>query len=87
GDEAEYRKLLRGPINGTTMKPERALIEKVTTLENVCWKELWLLVFVWIAFFGLQIAKVPIDAKAKGRHVFRLVMQFFHTGKYTQESG
>ncbi|GJR64542.1 LEC14B protein [Tanacetum coccineum] len=54
----EYTMLPGGPINGTTMKLERALIEEVTTLENVCWKELGLLVFVWIAFLGLQIAKV-----------------------------
>ncbi|GJQ99714.1 polyadenylate-binding protein [Tanacetum coccineum] len=47
-----------GPINGTTMKPERALKENVTILENVCWKELRLLVFVWIASLGLQIAKM-----------------------------
>ncbi|GJS96522.1 reverse transcriptase domain-containing protein [Tanacetum coccineum] len=51
--------------NETTMKSERALKEKVTILENVCWKELGLLVFVWIASIGLQIAKVPIDAEAK----------------------
>ncbi|GKE13229.1 hypothetical protein Tco_1416780, partial [Tanacetum coccineum] len=58
GDKAEYTMLPGGPINGTTMKLERALIEEVTTLENVCWKELGLFVFVWIAFLGLQIAKV-----------------------------
>ncbi|PWA87987.1 hypothetical protein CTI12_AA124820 [Artemisia annua] len=57
GAEAEYKMLPGGPSNGTTTKPERALKEEVTVLENVCWKELGLLVFVWIAFLGLQIAK------------------------------
>lgn len=27
-------------------------------MENINWKELGLLVFVWVAFLGLQIAKV-----------------------------
>lgn len=57
GAEAEYKMLPGGPSNGTTTKPERALKEEVTILENVSWKELGLLVFVWIAFLGLQIAK------------------------------
>ncbi|GKB11350.1 sulfite exporter TauE/SafE family protein 3-like protein [Tanacetum coccineum] len=66
GAEAEYKMLPGGPSNGTTTKPERALKEEVTILENVCWKELGLLVFVWIAFLGLQIAKVPISFGVSG---------------------
>lgn len=31
---------------------------QVTVWENVCWKELGLLCFVWVAFLVLQIAKV-----------------------------
>lgn len=31
---------------------------QVTILENVYWKELGLLVFVWVSFLALQIAKV-----------------------------
>ena len=31
---------------------------QVTVWENVCWKELGLLCFVWIAFLVLQISKV-----------------------------
>ncbi|GJW05928.1 cullin-1-like protein [Tanacetum coccineum] len=34
---------------------------KVTICENVCWKELGLLVFVRIAFLGLQITKDAIN--------------------------
>ncbi|KAH9761088.1 Sulfite exporter TauE/SafE family protein 3 [Citrus sinensis] len=33
------------------------MISVVTILENINWKELGLLVFVWVAFLGLQIAK------------------------------
>nr|XP_043609296.1 sulfite exporter TauE/SafE family protein 3-like [Erigeron canadensis] len=58
GTEAEYKILPGGPSNGATQtKPERALKEEVGVLENVCWKELGLLVFVWIAFLVLQIGK------------------------------
>ncbi|KAF5823871.1 putative transmembrane protein TauE [Helianthus annuus] len=57
GAEVEYKVLPGGPSNGSTTKPERILKEEVSILENVCWKELGLLVFVWIAFLGLQIAK------------------------------
>ncbi|XP_071720532.1 sulfite exporter TauE/SafE family protein 3-like [Rutidosis leptorrhynchoides] len=57
GAEAEYKILPDGPRNGNQTKPERALKEEVTVLENVCWKELGLLVFVWISFLALQIGK------------------------------
>ncbi|KAK9058859.1 hypothetical protein SSX86_023703 [Deinandra increscens subsp. villosa] len=55
--EAEYKVLPGGPSNGSTTRPERTLRTEVPILENVCWKELGLLVFVWIAFLGLQIGK------------------------------
>ncbi|KAK1426002.1 hypothetical protein QVD17_14669 [Tagetes erecta] len=55
--EAEYKILPGGPSNGNSTKPERSLKTEVTVLENVCWKELGLLVFVWIAFLGLQLGK------------------------------
>ncbi|KAI3743551.1 hypothetical protein L1987_61261 [Smallanthus sonchifolius] len=55
--EAEYKILPGGPNNGTTTKPERSQKIEVTVLENVYWKELGLLVFVWFAFLGLQIGK------------------------------
>ncbi|KAJ7958594.1 Sulfite exporter TauE/SafE family protein [Quillaja saponaria] len=54
GGEVEYRPLPSGPDNGIqkdTREPE------VTILKNVYWKELGLLVFVWVAFLALQIAK------------------------------
>ncbi|XP_076947573.1 sulfite exporter TauE/SafE family protein 3-like [Bidens hawaiensis] len=55
--EATYKILSGGPSNGSATKPERSLKTEVTILENVCWKELGLLVFVWIAFLALQLGK------------------------------
>ncbi|XP_076945827.1 sulfite exporter TauE/SafE family protein 3-like [Bidens hawaiensis] len=57
GGEGEYKILPGGPSNGSSTKPERTLKEEVPVLENVCWKELGLLVFVWISFLALQIGK------------------------------
>ncbi|ESR63869.1 hypothetical protein CICLE_v10008167mg [Citrus x clementina] len=52
--EVEYKSLPSGPRSG----PQKDAMEpEVTILENVYWKELGLLVFVWVAFLGLQIAK------------------------------
>ncbi|XP_054799246.1 sulfite exporter TauE/SafE family protein 3 [Prosopis cineraria] len=54
GAEAEYKPLPSGPtvaIEKDTNEPE------VTILRNVYWKEFGLLVFVWVAFLALQIAK------------------------------
>ncbi|XP_050213413.1 sulfite exporter TauE/SafE family protein 3-like [Mercurialis annua] len=50
GAEVEYKSLPSGPEK-ETKEPE------VTILENVYWKELGLLVFVWVSFLVLQIAK------------------------------
>ncbi|CAH1442153.1 unnamed protein product [Lactuca virosa] len=52
GSQAEYKILPGGPT-----KPNRPKKEEVSVFENVCWKELALLVFVWIAFLALQLAK------------------------------
>lgn len=52
--EVEYKPLPSGPSSG----PQKDAMEpEVTILENVYWKELGLLVFVWVAYLGLQIAK------------------------------
>lgn len=40
------------------MKAKSIETFQVTILENVRWKEFGLLVFVWFAYLGLQIAKV-----------------------------
>ncbi|KAL5729230.1 hypothetical protein ACHQM5_002206 [Ranunculus cassubicifolius] len=47
-DDVAYK-----PLPGAPKESDR----EVTLLENVCWKELGLLVFVWLAFLALQIAK------------------------------
>ncbi|KAL5558809.1 hypothetical protein UlMin_035020 [Ulmus minor] len=51
--DAEYKLLPGGPSNETQNDKK----EEVSVLENVYWKELGLLVFVWVAFLALQIAK------------------------------
>ncbi|XP_058113870.1 sulfite exporter TauE/SafE family protein 3-like [Magnolia sinica] len=56
-EEVEYKPLPGGPRNGT-QKETRAYVDaEVPVLENVYWKDLGLLVFVWIAFLAIQIAK------------------------------
>ncbi|XP_074582436.1 sulfite exporter TauE/SafE family protein 3-like isoform X2 [Curcuma longa] len=51
-DEVEYESLPSGPGDAS-----KALRTKVPIMENVCWKELGLLCFVWISFLILQILK------------------------------
>lgn len=52
--DAEYKSLPAGPSNNSDENDKEPV---VTILENVYWKELGLLVFVWVAFLGLQISK------------------------------
>ncbi|KAL5704555.1 hypothetical protein ACHQM5_022963 [Ranunculus cassubicifolius] len=52
GEEVAYKPLLSGP-NGNEDR-------KVSAFENVYWKELGLLSFVWIATLSLQIAKTNV---------------------------
>ncbi|PON76504.1 Transmembrane protein TauE-like [Parasponia andersonii] len=54
GEDAEYRALPAGPSNVSQKNNDEL---EVPVLENVYWKELGLLVFVWVAFLGLQIGK------------------------------
>ncbi|CAA6661010.1 unnamed protein product [Spirodela intermedia] len=58
-DEVEYRPLPSGPENGAKKQAKSGDEAQVSSalLENIYWKELGLLVFVWFAFLGLQIAK------------------------------
>ncbi|KAL1291186.1 hypothetical protein HN51_059744 [Arachis hypogaea] len=53
GAEAEYKPLPAGPNGGTAKKEEH----QVTIIENIYWKELGLLLFVWFSFLALQIIK------------------------------
>ncbi|KAJ8774740.1 hypothetical protein K2173_017186 [Erythroxylum novogranatense] len=52
--QVEYKPLPSGPSSD----PQKENKEReVSVLENVCWKELGLLVLVWVVFLALQIAK------------------------------
>ncbi|URE42296.1 hypothetical protein MUK42_25703 [Musa troglodytarum] len=61
-DEIEYKALPSGPGNA----PKKALRKEAPIMENVCWKELGLLCFVWIAFLVLQVLKVPVSLGVSG---------------------
>lgn len=54
GSEVEYRAIPSEPGNG--IEKESRKEEEVNMLQNVCWKEFGLLVFVWVAFLAIQIA-------------------------------
>lgn len=56
-EQVEYKPLPGGPSSGTQKETEKEMEQEVTILENVYWKELGLLMFVWVAFLILQIAK------------------------------
>ncbi|XP_020518310.1 sulfite exporter TauE/SafE family protein 3 isoform X3 [Amborella trichopoda] len=56
GEEVEYTPLPSGPDNGSAQSNASRDAE-VSVIENVYWKELGLLVFVWVAFLVLQIMK------------------------------
>lgn len=49
--EGEYRPLPTGPLTNTSVD------DTVPMLRNVYWKELGLLMFVWVAFLAIQIVK------------------------------
>nr|XP_009409060.1 PREDICTED: uncharacterized protein LOC103991359 isoform X2 [Musa acuminata subsp. malaccensis] len=52
-DEIEYKALPSGPGGAS----KKALRKEAPITENVCWKELGLLSFVWISFLILQVLK------------------------------
>ncbi|RWR72446.1 sulfite exporter TauE/SafE family protein 3-like protein isoform X1 [Cinnamomum micranthum f. kanehirae] len=56
-EEVEYKPLASGPNNGGQKVIKESGEAEVPILENVYWKELGLLVFVWVAFLGLQVTK------------------------------
>ncbi|XP_022862976.1 sulfite exporter TauE/SafE family protein 3-like isoform X1 [Olea europaea var. sylvestris] len=56
-EDTEYKLLPGGPRNGMEKEVKELAEPEVSILENVCWKEFGLLVFVWIAFLVLQITK------------------------------
>ncbi|XWS29307.1 hypothetical protein CRYUN_Cryun24cG0017700 [Craigia yunnanensis] len=54
GAAQDYKPFPSGPGN----LPQ----DEVPLLQNICWKELSLLVYVWISFLIVQIIKIPIAA-------------------------
>ncbi|XAR69310.1 hypothetical protein NMG60_11000849 [Bertholletia excelsa] len=54
---ADYKLLPGGPGNDTQNATKESAEDKVSLIKNICWKELGLLVFVWVAFLILQITK------------------------------
>ncbi|KAK9032241.1 hypothetical protein V6N11_056515 [Hibiscus sabdariffa] len=54
GSDTDYRPIPSGP-NSNRLKDNTD--KEVSVLENVCWKELGLLCFVWVAFLIVQISK------------------------------
>ncbi|KAM0945789.1 putative transmembrane protein TauE [Dioscorea sansibarensis] len=56
-EEIEYTALSSGPSNSNQKENELILEPEVPILENVCWKQLGLLVLVWMIFLVLQIIK------------------------------
>lgn len=56
GLQVAYKPLPGGPSDGGPRKSDTKE-EEVSILENVSWKELGLLVSVWVAFLALQLAK------------------------------
>ncbi|URE14747.1 PP-loop family [Musa troglodytarum] len=61
-DEIEYKALPSGP-GGASKKARR---QEAPITENVYWKELGLLCFVWITFLILQVLKVPVSLGVSG---------------------
>ncbi|CAN1162027.1 Sulfite exporter TauE/SafE family protein 3 [Linum perenne] len=55
GDEEYHKPLLGESANLTPKKRE------VTVIENIRWKELGLVTFVWLAYLALQISKIPVS--------------------------
>ncbi|XP_043723207.1 sulfite exporter TauE/SafE family protein 3-like [Telopea speciosissima] len=56
-EDVQYKPLPSGPSNNPQKETKGSGEPAVPVLENVYWKELGILVFVWIAFLALQIAK------------------------------
>ncbi|ONK67037.1 uncharacterized protein A4U43_C06F15000 [Asparagus officinalis] len=56
-EEVEYQALPSGPGNADSKETKPTADAVVPLLQNVYWKELGLLFFVWVAFLALQIAK------------------------------
>ncbi|XP_057505175.1 sulfite exporter TauE/SafE family protein 3-like isoform X1 [Actinidia eriantha] len=70
---AEYKLLPGGPSNDTKNVIKDFAEPEVSVIDNVCWKELGLLVFVWVSFLALQIAKNHTTTCSAGYWVLNLL--------------
>ncbi|XP_031282411.1 coiled-coil domain-containing protein 25-like [Pistacia vera] len=61
---ADYKPLLGGSSTDPQKFTKNPEVGLVTVLENIRWKELGLLTFVWVAYLALQIAKVILFLSA-----------------------
>ncbi|XVE71060.1 hypothetical protein DITRI_Ditri10aG0119800 [Diplodiscus trichospermus] len=68
--DVEYKPLPSGPNSDP---PKDNTDKEVTVWENICWKELGLLCFVWVAFLVLQIAKNQTAACSAAYWVLNLL--------------
>ncbi|XP_058005881.1 sulfite exporter TauE/SafE family protein 3 isoform X6 [Hevea brasiliensis] len=59
-EEVEDKTPPGGPISAVRAEPNQSKKEKVSIVENVYWKELGLLVAVWLIILSLQIGKIPV---------------------------
>ncbi|OVA03810.1 Transmembrane protein TauE like [Macleaya cordata] len=57
-EEVAYKPLPSGPSHGTHEERNASEKAEVPILENVQWRELGLLVFVWVSFLVVQIVKI-----------------------------
>ncbi|KAF5748247.1 hypothetical protein HS088_TW04G00199 [Tripterygium wilfordii] len=79
GQEVEYKPLPGGPQKDT-IEPE------VSIIRNVYWKELGLLVFVWLAFLALQIAKSYTSTCSTAYWILNLLQIPISVGVSTYEA-
>lgn len=56
-EDVEYRPLPGAPTNGSRSGTNESKRKEVSIIENIYWKELGLLVAVWLIILALQIAK------------------------------
>ncbi|KAG6495887.1 hypothetical protein ZIOFF_043717 [Zingiber officinale] len=74
GEDIEYEPLPMTPTN-TEQKGAAVTTElEVPRLQNIYWKELGLLVFVWMSFLALQIAKVRDLRHELYSYMFHMVL-------------
>jgi uncharacterized membrane protein YfcA len=85
GTEVEYVPLPAAPSTNPGNKKK----EEVSIIENVYWKELGLLVFVWIVFLALQISKVIYWSLSSNSHIYCSCANFadtFHVLLWKQQN-